>query len=143
LHLESSTSTPVYYLSKVLTSCSLSLSLLCNRFFASEIIRATLFTNLGKELPYCCEVRIDEFKEPKPEDKKQLIRIKATVCVERDSQVGIVVGKGGEMIKSVGMEAREKLEEFLMEKVFLELDVKVDKNWRKDEKKLKAYGYLK
>mmetsp|Transcript_1782 Transcript_1782/g.2124 ORF Transcript_1782/g.2124 Transcript_1782/m.2124 type:complete len:132 (-) Transcript_1782:73-468(-) len=113
------------------------------RFFASEIIRATLFTKLGKELPYCCEVRIDQFKEPTPNDKKQVIRINATICVERDSQKGIVVGKGGVKIKDVGMEAREKLEEFLQEKVHLELNVKVDKNWRRDEKKLKAYGYLK
>jgi len=113
------------------------------RFFVSEIIRATLFTCLGKELPYCCEVRIDEFKDPNPDDKQPLIRIRATVCVERDSQKGIVVGKGGAKIKEVGIDARAKLEEFLMEKVFLNLDVKVDKNWRKDEKKLKAYGYLK
>ena len=72
-----------------------------------------------------------------------MIRIRATICVERDSQKGIVVGKGGAKIKQVGVEAREKLEEFLQEKVFLNLDVKVDKNWRKDEKKLKEYGYLK
>jgi len=94
-------------------------------------------------LPYCCEVKIDSFKEPKPEDKQQVIRISATVCVERDSQKGIVVGKGGAKIKEVGIDARAKLEEFLMQKVFLSLEVKVDKNWRKDEKKLKAYGYLK
>ena len=94
-------------------------------------------------MPYCCEVKIDSFKEPKPEDKQQVIRISATVCVERDSQKGIVVGKGGAKIKEVGIDARAKLEEFLMQKVFLSLEVKVDKNWRKDEKKLKAYGYLK
>jgi len=114
-----------------------------HRFFASEIIRAVLFTKLGKELPYCCEVRIEEFKEPLPDDKKPITRIRAAICVERDSQKGIVVGKGGAMIKDVGSEAREKLEEFLQEKVFLSLDVRVEKNWRKDEKKLKAYGYLK
>jgi GTP-binding protein Era len=72
-----------------------------------------------------------------------LTRIKASIHVERDSQKGIVVGKGGAMIKDVGVQAREKVEEFLQEKVFLNLEVKVDKNWRKDEKKLKAYGYLK
>lgn len=114
-----------------------------NRFFASEIIRGALFTKLGKELPYCCEVRIDEFREPKPGDAKAVTRIKATVCVERDSQKGIVVGKGGVKIKEIGVEAREKLEEFLQTKVFLNLDVKVDKDWRRDEKKLKAFGYLK
>eukprot|EP00551_Chaetoceros_affinis_P004305 CAMPEP_0203668320 /NCGR_PEP_ID=MMETSP0090-20130426/4974_1 /ASSEMBLY_ACC=CAM_ASM_001088 /TAXON_ID=426623 /ORGANISM="Chaetoceros affinis, Strain CCMP159" /LENGTH=523 /DNA_ID=CAMNT_0050532721 /DNA_START=91 /DNA_END=1662 /DNA_ORIENTATION=+ len=113
------------------------------RFFASEIIRATLFCKLGKELPYCCEVIIDEFREPKPQDKRKLTRIMATICVERESQKGIVVGKGGVKIKDVGVEARKQLEEFLQEKVHLKLNVKVDKNWRRDESKLKAYGYLK
>ena len=72
-----------------------------------------------------------------------MTRIKASIHVERDSQKGIVVGKGGAMIKDVGVQAREKVEEFLQEKVFLKLEVKVDKNWIKDEKKLKAYGYMK
>lgn len=98
---------------------------------------------MGKELPYCCEVIIEEFKEPKPNDKKQLIRISATICVERESQKGMVVGKGGVKIKDVGIEARKQLEEFLQEKVLLKLNVRVDKNWRKDESKLKAFGYLK
>jgi GTPase Era involved in 16S rRNA processing len=137
LHCDSSTSIVQILFSH--QRCSLSL----HRFFASEIIRATLFTCLGKELPYCCEVKIESFKEPKPEDKQQVIRISATVCVERDSQKGIVVGKGGAKIKEVGIDARTKLEEFFLHRVFLSLEVKVDKNWRKDEKKLKAYGYLK
>jgi GTP-binding protein Era len=124
------------YITKHTTVCVI-------RFFASEIIRGTLFTKLGKELPYCCEVQIDEFREPKAGDKKSIIRINATVCVERESQKGIVVGKGGVKIKEIGVEAREKLEEFLETKVFLNLGVKVDKNWRRDEKKLKAFGYLK
>jgi len=113
------------------------------RFFASEIIRASLFVNLGKEIPYCCEVRIEQFREPKPYDKKQMIIIRADICVERMSQKGIVVGKGGEMIRAVGVEARKELEDFLQGKVHLSLNVKVDKNWRKDEDKLRAYGYLK
>ena len=75
---------------------------------------------MGKELPYCCEVIIDEFKDPKPSDKRQLIRIRATICVERDSQKGIVIGKGGVKIKEVGIEARKQLEEFLLEKVSYE-----------------------
>jgi small GTP-binding protein len=91
------------------------------RFFASEIIRGCLFETLKKELPYCCEVRIDEFKEPKPDDKKQVIRIKASIFVERDSQKLIVIGKGGSQIKEVGSAAREKLEDFLETKVFLDL----------------------
>jgi len=84
-------------------------------------IRAGLFTKLGKELPNCCEVRIEEFKEPQPDDMKPITRRRADISVERDSQKGIVVGKDGAMIKDVGSEAREKLEEFLQEKVFLAL----------------------
>lgn len=113
------------------------------RFFASEIIRAALFQNLKKEVPYCCEVRITNFKEPKETDKKQIIRIDAAVIVERDSQKGIVVGKGGEKIKQVGIEAREKLEDFLQTQVYLDLFVKVEKDWRKKEDILKQYGYLR
>eukprot|EP00545_Synedropsis_sp_CCMP1620_P009364 CAMPEP_0119008676 /NCGR_PEP_ID=MMETSP1176-20130426/3862_1 /TAXON_ID=265551 /ORGANISM="Synedropsis recta cf, Strain CCMP1620" /LENGTH=397 /DNA_ID=CAMNT_0006961059 /DNA_START=13 /DNA_END=1203 /DNA_ORIENTATION=- len=101
------------------------------RFFASEIIRAALFENLKKEVPYCCEVRVTGFREPKEEDKKQFTRINAVVVVERDSQKGIVVGKGGDIIKKVGIEAREKLEDFLQAKVYLDLHVKVEKDWRK------------
>ena len=70
-----------------------------------------------KELPYCCEVRIDEFKEPKPNDKKKINRLKATIFVERESQKLIVIGKGGVQIKKVGTLAREKIENFLQEKV--------------------------
>ena len=88
-------------------------------------------------------MRIDGFTEPKPEDKRPITRIRASICVERDSQKGIVVGKGGSKIKEVGVEARKELEEFLQEKVHLDLNVRVEKNWRKDEAKLKAYGYLK
>ena len=87
------------------------------RFFASEIIRATLFQTLGKELPYCCEVRIEEFREPRPNEKKQIIKISANICVERDSQKGIVVGKGGQKIRDVGIKARKELENFLLGKV--------------------------
>ena len=87
------------------------------RFVASELIRASLFECLKKELPYCCEVRIDKFREPRKEDKKKIIRIEASVVVERDSQKLIVVGKGGEKIKEVGIRAREKLEDFLQSKV--------------------------
>ena len=112
------------------------------RFFASEMIRATLFEKLKKEMPYCCEVRVTEFKEPKPDDKNPAIRIKATILVERDSQTGIVVGKGGQKIKDVGVDARKRLEDFFGEKVHLDLFVKVDREWRRDEKKLKEYGYL-
>ena len=87
------------------------------RFFASELIREALFETLKKELPYCCEVRVNSFKEPKPTDKKQVSRIDATVFVERDSQKLIVVGKGGAQIKKVGTAAREKIEKFIQGKV--------------------------
>lgn len=113
------------------------------RFFSSEIIRASLFQNLSKEVPYCCEVRINSFKEPKNGDRKPVIHITASVVVERDSQKGIVVGKGGEIIKKVGIEARKKLEDFLQSQVHLELQVKVEKDWRKNEDILKQYGYMR
>ena len=114
-----------------------------NRFFASEIIRASLFQALKKEVPYCCEVRITDFREPRPDDKKKLVRIEANILVERESQKPIVVGKGGETVKKVGIQAREQLEDFLQSKVHLDLRVRVEKDWRKDEKKLKEFGYLK
>jgi KH domain len=92
------------------------------RFVASEIIRAVLFTTFQKELPYCCEVRITEFKEPKEfssNGKKldRMIRISADIIVERDSQKAIVIGTNGQQIKQVGVEAREKLQDFLQEPV--------------------------
>lgn len=137
------------------------------RFFASEIIRASLFQTLKKEVPYCCEVRITSFREPRPHDRKKLIRVKANILVERESQKPIVVGKGGETVKRVGIEARHELEDFLQSQVrerrlgclfmpptlvdtswciaqvHLELNVKVEKDWRRDEEKLKKFGYLK
>lgn len=131
-----------------------------DRFCASEIIRETLFERLGKELPYCCEVRIETFDESRrylddadeydmkggqrkndTAKRKAMIRIGATILVERDSQKGIVVGKGGRMIKDVGMVSRKKLQEFFGVKVFLDLRVKVDKNWRNSDDKLKKFGY--
>lgn len=117
------------------------------RFVASEIIRAVLFTTFQKELPYCCEVRITEFKEPKglsSNGKKSdhMIRISADIIVERDSQKAIVIGTNGQQIKQVGVVAREKLQDFLQEPVFLNLNVKVNKDWRKKEDQLKLYGYL-
>lgn len=81
------------------------------------MIRASLFRKLRKELPYCCEVRVTEFKEPNAGAKKPVIRIKANVVVERDSQKLIVIGKGGEQIKNIGIEAREKLQDFFQMQV--------------------------
>jgi GTP-binding protein Era len=111
------------------------------RFIASEIVRSALFQVLKKELPYCCEVRIREFKEPKEEG--EVIRITADVLVERDSQKVIVIGKNGAQVKEIGVIAREKLEAFFRHQIFLNLSVKVDKDWRKNTRKLTEYGYMK
>jgi len=113
---------------------------LFRRFFCAEIIRSCLFENLGKELPYCCEVRIESFREPK-KDEKKLTRIGAEIVVERSSQKGIVIGTKGDKIKTVGTQARKKLQTFLETKVHLDLSVKVDKDWRNKDDKLKQFGY--
>ena len=107
------------------------------RFFAAEIIREKIFLNYSQEIPYSCEVGIETFKE-----EEKLIRISATIYVERDSQKGIVIGKGGSSLKKVGTEARKDLETFFNNKVFLETRVKVADNWRKQKQRLKQFGYL-
>ena len=113
------------------------------RFVASEMIREALFMSLKKELPYCCEVQVTAFKEPGEEEmKKPVTRISADIIVERESQKQIVIGKNGDQIKTVGTLARKKLEDFLQCKVFLDLNVKVNKDWRRNEDQLKVYGYI-
>ena len=112
-----------------------------DRFIASEMIRSSLFETLKKEIPYCCEVRIKKFKEPSEEHN--MIRIWADIVVERDSQKVILIGRKGEQIKAVGIASRMKLQEFFQSSVFLDLNVKVDKDWRKKETKLQEFGYLK
>lgn len=107
------------------------------RFFASEIIREKIFLNYDQEIPYSTEVSISAFK-----DEPAIVRISATIYVERDSQKGIVIGKGGSLLKKVGMEARKDMESFLGKKVFLETHVKVSKNWRKENLKLRNFGYV-
>lgn len=106
------------------------------RFFVSEIIREKIFIHCDKEIPYSCQVEIEEYKE-----EPNLVRIRALIIVERDSQRGILIGKGGEMIKRIGRDARKEIEKFIDQKVFLETYVKVDKDWRTTENKLKKYGY--
>jgi len=104
------------------------------RFFCSELIREALLESryLKKELPYCCEVQITQYREPREEN--EITRIEATIFVERNGQKAIVVGKNGDVIKQVGITARQKIERFLGgEKVFLKLQVKVDKDWRKKD----------
>jgi len=106
------------------------------RFLASEIIREKIFLNYKKEVPYSCEVKIDSFK-----DEETIVRIRAIIYVERDSQKGILIGKGGASLKKVGIESRKDLEAFLGKQVFLETHVKVEKDWRKKDLKLKRFGY--
>ena len=106
------------------------------KFFASEIIREKIFKNYKQEIPYSTEVEIESFVED-----AQLIRLRAEIFVERKTQKGILIGKGGEAIKKMGTEARMDLEAFFGKKVFLETFVKVAENWRKNERQLKRFGY--
>jgi GTP-binding protein Era len=106
------------------------------RFFVSEIIREKILLNYKKEIPYSCEVVVESFKE---EDK--IIRIEAVIYVERDSQKGIIIGHKGEAIKKVGIEARKDCETFFGKQVHLQMFVKVEKDWRGDDKRLKKFGY--
>lgn len=107
------------------------------RFFVTEIIREKLLLNLDKEVPYSTEVMVERFYE-----KEHSIHIMAVIYVERDSQKGIIIGKGGVKIKQVGIEARHDIETFFDKKVYLELYVKVEKDWRNRENKLRAFGYM-
>ena len=106
------------------------------RFFASEIIREKILLNYEKEIPYCCEIEIDTYKEEPTID-----RISATIYVARNSQKGIVIGHKGEKLKRVGRAAREDMERFLGKKVFLQLFVKVQDDWRDNERQLRRFGY--
>ncbi len=108
------------------------------RELAAEMIREQCFLQLQQELPYGVAVVIDDFVEKDPPDPTV---IKATIYVEKDSQKGIVIGAGGKQLKEIGMRARKEIEKMLEQKVFLELWVKVLKNWRKDEEVLKRLGY--
>ena len=106
------------------------------RFFASEIIREKILLTYDKEIPYCCEIEIDSYKEEAAID-----RISASIYVARDSQKGIVIGHKGEKLKKVGQAARQDLERFLDKKVFLQLFVKVNDDWRNSDRQLRRFGY--
>lgn len=106
------------------------------RFFASEIIRERILENYQKEVPYSVQVEIEQYKE-----EEKITRISAVIYVARKSQKGIIIGHQGQMLKKVGTEARLKIEEFIGKKVFLEMHVKVDEDWRNKDKSLKAFGY--
>ena len=120
---------PAFYPKDTLTDKTL-------RFFASEIIREKILRIYDKEIPYCCEIEIESYKEEPAID-----RIAATIYVSRESQKGIVIGHKGEKLKRVGQLAREDLEKFLDKKVFLQLFVKVSDDWRNNERQLRRFGY--
>lgn len=120
---------PAYYPKDNITDKS-------ERFFASEIIREKILLNYEQEVPYSCEVGIESFKE-----EEKIIRIRAIIYVERDSQKGILIGKGSSSLKKVGIEARKDLEKFFDKQIFLETHVKVADNWRKQKLRLKQFGY--
>lgn len=107
------------------------------RFFVTEIIREKILLNYQKEVPYSTEVIVEKFDE-----KEGAIHIMAVIYVERDSQKGILIGKGGAMLKKVGTQARKDIETFFGKSVYLELFVKVEPNWRNRENKLRAFGYI-
>jgi GTP-binding protein Era len=106
------------------------------RFFISEIIREKIFLHCKKEVPYACQVEVEEYLE-----EEEITKIRAIIVVERDTQRGIIIGKGGDMLKRIGRDARLEIEKFIDQKVYLETYVKVDKDWRSSDQKLKKYGY--
>jgi GTP-binding protein Era len=121
---------PPYYPKDSLTDKS-------ERFFVEEKIREKILLNYEQEVPYSTEVLVEEFKE-----EEDIIRIRANIFVARDSQKGILIGRGGSKLKKVGTEARKDLETFFEKKIYLNLFVKVNKDWRNDEGQLKRFGYL-
>jgi GTP-binding protein Era len=106
------------------------------RFFATEIIREKILLHYEMEIPYSVEVVVEEFKE-----ESGIIRISAVIFCERNSQKGIIIGKNGYALKKIGSEARKDMEAFFLKKVFLQLYVKVEKDWRNRETKLRSFGY--
>jgi len=114
------------------------------RFFISEIIREKIFTTYNKEVPYSCEVVVEEYKEDMPTEgksKKTITKIRALIIVNRETQKGIIIGHQGSKLTKVGTEARKDIEEFIGKKVFLDLYVKVDKDWKEKDNKLNQFGY--
>ena len=107
------------------------------RFMAAEIIREKIIKNTSEEVPHAVAVEIQEWKEK----KKGLVSISAAIYVEREGQKGIIIGKKGEMLKTIGSQARRDIERLISSRVFLELWVKVKKGWRDDKKMLQTLGY--
>jgi GTP-binding protein Era len=122
---------PAYYPEDELTDLPM-------RFIAKEIIREKLFEHLSEELPYSVAVSIEEYRE---DPGKNLTRIRADICVERESQKGMVIGRGGTMLRTIGTAARQALEKETGERVYLDLFVKVEKDWSRKETMLRRLGY--
>ena len=108
-----------------------------SRFFVTEIVREKILLDYDKEVPYATQVIVEQFQESETE-----IHIMAVIYVERESQEGIIIGHGGSKLKRVGTEARKDIEKFFGKHVYLQLYVKVEKDWRNQESKLKAFGYI-
>ena len=108
------------------------------RFIVAELIREQVFRLTGEEIPYATAVTVESFKEEKD---GRLIKIEANIHLERDSQKGIVIGKNGSKLKLIGTRSREQIEHLLGAKVYLKLFVKIQKNWRKDTRAIRKFGY--
>jgi GTP-binding protein Era len=122
---------PPYFPEDTLTDAS-------ERFLAAEMIREQVFRLTGEEIPYATAVTVDTFEE---KNRGNLVKIEATIHLERDSQKGIVIGKKGSKLKQIGVQSREQIEYMLRTKVYLKLFVRVQKNWRKDTKAIRRFGY--
>lgn len=122
---------PPYFPEDMLTDAA-------ERFIAAELIREKIFRLTGEEIPYASAVTIEAFK---PGAGNQRLHIEATIHLERDSQKGIIIGRGGAMLKRIGSEARQDIEKMMQAKVFLKLFVRVQKNWRRDTKAIERFGY--
>jgi GTP-binding protein Era len=107
----------------------------------SEIIREKIFEMYKQEIPYSCEVIIEDYKDGETSRGEKIARIRAVIYVDRDTQKPIVIGRNGEMLKKLGSAARANIEKFIESKAFLEITVKVRDNWRNDERTLKYLGY--
>jgi GTP-binding protein Era len=122
---------PPYFPEDTLTDVS-------ERFLAAEMIREQVFRLTGEEIPYATAVTVDVFKE---KNKGNLVKIEATIHLERDSQKGILIGKSGSKLKQIGVRSREEIERMLGTKIYLKLFVRVQKNWRRDTKAIRRFGY--
>jgi len=122
---------PPYFPEDTLTDAS-------ERFLAAEMIREQVFRLTGEEIPYATAVTVDAFKE---RSRGDLVKIEATIHLERDSQKGIVIGKSGSKLKQIGVQSREQIERMLGTRVYLKLFVRVQKNWRKDTRAIRRFGY--